>query len=160
MEYMEPGALAGKQPLHIPAQVLSARDLALSHCAFSCCSMHASVVHCILKYTDHMPGPPGCLCIAGPNFCLSLTSCYGVEWPMGFCLFSLGSATRLQPPVQDSLPWLLVSQHMHTPYDWSLGFSISWFCLSGFPSRQGGLSPPCRIPGLGCPDCDLTSSLP
>ena len=33
-------------------------------------------------------------------------------------------------------------------------------CLSAFPSRQGVLSPPCRMPGLEYPDCGSPFSFP
>lgn len=49
---------------------------------------------------------------------------------------------------------------MHTPYGRSPGFSSLSVRLSGLPTSQGGLSPLCRTPGLGCPVCGSACLLP
>ena len=57
-------------------------------------------------------------------------------------------------------PCLMADQYLHTPHEWNLAFPSFFICPSGPPSSQRGLSVPGRTPGLGCPVCGFTCSLP
>ena len=82
-------------------------------------------------------------------------------WGRSVCLAWTGEPSEAAATRADlSLPCLLASQHPCIPHEWSLGFSRLSICPSSSPSSQGNLSPSCRTPGLGCPVCDLTHSLP
>ena len=59
-----------------------------------------------------------------------------------------------------SLPCLRANQHLCAPHKWNPSFSRLSLCPSGSPSNQWVLSPPHRSPGLRCPVCGLTYSLP
>ena len=61
---------------------------------------------------------------------------------------------------EHSAPCLGVSRCTCTLHQQSPGFPQPSICRSSLPTSQGGLSPPCRNPGLGCPVFGSSHSLP
>lgn len=117
----------------------------------------------------HLDHPPGCLCIArrslfpGPRWPRSCTNLWcGMSRARGrgcvFTLLGLGSTVRCHLRSLSALfVGKMVPAHSSRLESRLLCPSI---CPSNSPSSQGGLSSPHWTPGLGCPVCDLTGSLP
>ena len=102
---------------------------------------------------NHTPGALVCFCRARSNPCPDLLSALVCrEQGQGICAFGMGRAARRKATsTRLSLSLLLASQRVHTPREYSWGFSSPSVCLSGFPSRQGDLSPPHGNPGWDAP---------
>ena len=85
-----------------------------------------------------------------------------MDWAgLGHSLSSTGEHGKAVATRADlSPPCLGTCQLMHTPHEWSLGFSRLSICPCNSVSSQGGFSPTCRSPELGCPVCGLTNPSP
>ena len=53
-------------------------------------------------------------------------------------------------------PCLRANQRAYTCLVWSPAFLMLSICPNSPPASKGGLSPPGRTPGMGCPVCNLT----
>ena len=70
------------------------------------------------------------------------------------------SENLVTPRADLSLPCPGTNQHLCAPHERNLSFSSLSICTNSSPSSQWVLPPPHGSPGLRCPVCDLTYSLP
>ena len=106
-------------------------------------------------FWDYTPAVLVCLCKARSSICQDPVPDRGMEWvgpghwPLWIGKYSKEAAHSAR------LSTLIVSNPACAPDESRL---LQTFCLR-FPRRQGGRATPCRTPGLGCPNCDLTCYL-
>ena len=110
---------------------------------------------------DHTSGPPTCLCMARPSLCPDLTLGCGVDWGgQGIYLpVWVGKCGKVATTTSGG-SFGPVSEPAHIHSLWVESSLLQSVCLSEFPSRRGGFSCLCRIPGMGWQNCGWSHLLP